>query len=832
MIAYYYDLDDCTVITATHVEDFRTVLKTCAPFYNDGVLKLCENAYSTDDSCYETEPDTVPEECYRENIVFDTLNAIVDTQFIQNGGKVKYTKLIVEDGNTMNAPKDMLEAIHEYLYPQTGAKFGSSTLEGYKAGNKMDVFTKQLLADNVFSGGAFLFVFCLMWLHTSSGFVSLFAFIQIFLNLGVAYGIYMSVFNLPFFPFLNLVGVFVVIGIGADDVFVFMDAWKQTVQVLGEDAEISDRMAYVIHRAGGSMFITSLTTSSAFVANAMSPVTSLRCFGLFCAIVIIVDYFLMLCYVPALVVIYERYVVRGEGMVGSCLKPLCCQFCKCCTFCQVPQDPTQLRPTERWFKNSLGPFILKGKFVFLAVLVGVASFLSFKASQLSRSTSSAFQTFKPEHPMERYDLELKEYFNLGGSGDVDGTMGATFVFGIYGEDNGNHWDPDDWGKLELVNNFRSSLANVNSQERMAAMCDNAKDEKWYRDPCEDGGDLDESLEKFCRLLGEICPMRNFKHFVTAECAATSDDLNILFTADCHGDTCWDYYVYPQRTTCCGLAFPVADEDTFHTCFKAMAVSDDATKSYRTTSMGNGLWFNPAGEITVVKHILPTNIAYQAQYEKHNAYYEQMVSFLAQVKKGSMSSAFFDTGLEFYDLQRSLSEGAYQSAGLSFLLAFLVLALTTRNPLLTCLSLLTIFCIVGSIVGVLVIDGWQLNILESVIISVAVGMSVDFVAHYSHSYLHSEGADRDERVLGMMATMGVSVLTGAITTFVAGFFMSLAQTLFFFQFGVFMMSTMGFAWIYTNFMFAPLLSIVGPRERAVAASRNHGISDPQVEISKF
>jgi predicted RND superfamily exporter protein len=113
----------------------------------------------------------------------------------------------------------------------------------------------------------------------------------------------------------------------------------------------------------------------------------------------------------------------------------------------------------------------------------------------------------------------------------------------------------------------------------------------------------------------------------------------------------------------------------------------------------------------------------------------------------------------------------------------VLAVTTRSPILTVLSMLTIGSIVCCIVGTLVLDGWQLNIMESVIISVAVGMSVDFVAHYSHTYLHapeSYKSDRDKCVEHTLTTMGVSVLTGAITTFVAGFFMILAQTLFFFQ----------------------------------------------------
>lgn len=106
---------------------------------------------------------------------------------------------------------------------------------------------------------------------------------------------------------------------------------------------------------------------------------------------------------------------------------------------------------------------------------------------------------------------------------------------------------------------------------------------------------------------------------------------------------------------------------------------------------------------------------------------------------------------------------------------------TRNPILTLLSLLTIVAIVCCVVGILVLDNWELNIMESVIISVAVGMAVDFVAHYSHTYLHSPVKyDRDIAVAYTAKTMGGSVLTGAITTFVAGGFMIFAQTLFFYQ----------------------------------------------------
>ena len=139
----------------------------------------------------------------------------------------------------------------------------------------------------------------------------------------------MGVLNLPFFPFLNLTGIFVCIGIGADDVFVFIDAWKQSAIIMGKETDLAERMSFVLHRACGSMFITSVTTGMAFLSNFSNQITALKCFGVYCAIMIFVDFVSMLSYIPATVIIYEKYVRNN---------PWCCGFCGgCCSCCEVPK---------------------------------------------------------------------------------------------------------------------------------------------------------------------------------------------------------------------------------------------------------------------------------------------------------------------------------------------------------------------------------------------------------------------------------------------------------------------------------------------------------------
>ena len=47
-------------------------------------------------------------------------------------------------------------------------------------------------------------------------------FSQILLSLVFAYGIFVALLGFPFFPFLCFTGVYICMGIGADDVFVFL----------------------------------------------------------------------------------------------------------------------------------------------------------------------------------------------------------------------------------------------------------------------------------------------------------------------------------------------------------------------------------------------------------------------------------------------------------------------------------------------------------------------------------------------------------------------------------------------------------------------------------
>ena len=100
-------------------------------------------------------------------------------------------------------------------------------------------------------------------------------------------------------------------------------------------------------------------------------------------------------------------------------------------------------------------------------------------------------------------------------------------------------------------------------------------------------------------------------------------------------------------------------------------------------------------------------------------------------------------------------------------------------------------------------------IEALNMCMVVGLTVDYVVHLAEGYTLSLHKDRLSRVQDMLDEMAIAVFFGAITTLGASCFMFLAKLSFFFQFGIFMFSTIGFSLLFSMCMFVTLLGIIGP-----------------------
>ncbi|KAF6108250.1 dispatched RND transporter family member 3 [Phyllostomus discolor] len=150
----------------------------------------------------------------------------------------------------------------------------------------------------------------LVYILTScSVFLSFFGIASIGLSCLVALFLYHVVFGVQYLGILNGVAAFVIVGIGVDDVFVFINTYRQATHL--EDPQL--RMIHTIQTAGKATFFTSLTTAAAYAANVFSQIPAVHDFGLFMSLIVSCCWLAVLFTMPAALGIWSLYMAPLEG---------------------------------------------------------------------------------------------------------------------------------------------------------------------------------------------------------------------------------------------------------------------------------------------------------------------------------------------------------------------------------------------------------------------------------------------------------------------------------------------------------------------------------------
>jgi hypothetical protein len=122
-------------------------------------------------------------------------------------------------------------------------------------------FLKQLFRDLYLAGAAFALLFLCLAFHTGSICLATCGMLHIVLSVPISYGIYMQQLEFEVFPYINLIGIFVVAGIGVDDIYVFTDAWKQSFYLRARDNVVPSHSARKPQDVPGQMVLLLLSPS-------------------------------------------------------------------------------------------------------------------------------------------------------------------------------------------------------------------------------------------------------------------------------------------------------------------------------------------------------------------------------------------------------------------------------------------------------------------------------------------------------------------------------------------------------------------------------------------
>lgn len=207
-----------------------------------------------------------------------------------------------------------------------------------------------------------------------------------------------------FFPFLNFLGVFVIMGIGVDDLFVVVDKWHQAVLRLPLDASVPTIAAAVGPDAAHAMLLTSLTTAAAFFATCLVPVAPIRLFALFMGFLVLADYALCLTISFPAACLQHRWLAAARRSQNRCAMAVL-DFASCCQRGTPAKGvPAVDKPKllDRLMAGPVHTAVYKGRLVLIVVFATAIGLCGWRASEISPPSSAQVQLLPSSHVAQQF----------------------------------------------------------------------------------------------------------------------------------------------------------------------------------------------------------------------------------------------------------------------------------------------------------------------------------------------------------------------------------------------------------------------------------------------
>ncbi|XP_038210665.1 protein dispatched [Zerene cesonia] len=775
-IAIISGKNSCENVTKEDVDTTVQVLKKCAGyFHNFTLMSSCEM-----NRC------RVPKYCAQHDAVYNLLFYLIDSNAFS---PENITNTFVKN-SMLFLPLPTSSPVLPYYEMLENANLSCDSLiiPAMDFGLRNALFDLWIIQDTWLIGLGGLFVLIGVWIYTKSLLLTILLFIAIAYSLGVAYFLYIYVFSLEFFPFMNLLVIVVLIGIGADDAFIYVKVWSMVSKRLIRDNVVIQEnglsdiknvssagetilvqiLEETLKHTVVAILITTVTTAVAFFASYVSYIPAINCFSVFAGTTVLVNFFLMMTWLPASVFILDvklyisRYVLLGVfrrtmNEIGEDIKVILNRFITTCIM-----------------RLHVGLAIIFGA-------IGICSIIIvFYYPGLQLPDTKQFQLFQTSHPFEKYDLQYSDYFIFEKFSRDIGTgvkMPLRWIWGVKSIDNGNHMDPGSRGKLIFDDNF--SISEPKSQVWLSKFCRNIKAQPFYQ-----------------TTLGPLLPncfIESFKMYMSRRCFDVIDKMN--------------------RTPCCESShFPYKKDVFDHCIIKAIESLYQTPSEIFLPGVAGPKFLRSANPPTVAALVVEFEsvVPYSMSYKEMNEFFlqvENWTQYELQSAPPSMRGGWFISDLQFYDLQRTLASGTVMALLLSAALGFIVLLPSTFSFVISICALIAMVFSSTVTIAILVLTGWKLNILESVSISTSAGLAVDFSLHYALSYTNANGT-KASRVKYALCTSSGPTAAAALTTGLAGIFLLRSNLLPYSQIGLFLALIMSVSWVYATFFLCSLLQILG------------------------
>jgi len=661
-----------------------------------------------------------------------------------------------------------------------------------------------------------LFVFCCMVLHIRSAMISAVGVFSVLLSIPVALFFYRLVFFINYFNQIHVVTIFLILGIGADNVFVFADAWKQSrhlwylVHDLSSRKEAQERniygtgeletevlihrLVYTIRRAASSVQNTMLTTVAAFLATGISPVIPVAAFGIFAAVTVSVNFGWIFLIQPSITV-WHHYKYRAKKQVHADEDESETIDKEGKTEREIQEEIEEKEESNSrayevlFFTKLYIPFMLKsGKLSerfrvvpILALLFNLVLFLALGIQAFKLDVPNDIPgNYAAGHMFADFLDAYSDDFAGGGNDDF---VLITYAFGIEGidRDGFKKFDPNGF-RGDVVFDEDFDIVSSANQLHFLSVCNDLRNltcipsgESKRLEGCTD------AVNNLATIPDDIvCVLEFFYEYYQA----TVNNISISAIQSL-GDTDPEHFVGALEN------FSLSQDVSPYLGFVNSEPKYIAIE-YRATLLNNQ----------------PTRIKepfFDFLYD-----FEDSKADEAPVGMKSTLQTTFD--MIFLDTELGIVSGLFNGLGLSLPAAYLVLLYGTNNIYLATFAFLSIVGIVGCVLGSIYVIGWTLGVAEAIAAIMVVGLSVDYCVHLGHMYAVAgeEGHHkRSERFEIAAKRMGPTVLAGFITTGGSASVMFFCQLEFFNKMAALIVLTVFFSLEFALCFYLPVNLLFGP-----------------------
>lgn len=678
----------CNELTTTHIDVVKELIDTCFRDYSSG--KLTQECASNPRTC-----PGVPEKCYANgDLVFNLLNFILDANFVVKqkpfSTQLKHANMFIP----LAKSTELMPFFHEIETLLNSMDDSLVKIGAYDLGLKDVLFEKLLVEDTKLLGLAFISVNLIFLLYTSSLLATFITSLNLLATLGGSLFIYRFIFGIKFFPFMNLMSVIILIAVGGDSVFIFYRSWQLELMD-NPQRPLEHLLRSLVQRTFLSTCLTCITTSFALLATSVSQITSLKCFSVYSAIAVVLMYLLTLFSLPIVICYRVGHIPEYRHWISMFLES---------SKGSPSSSSSHLTP----------PKIISTTFASVFKYILIALMLAFTTVSLvlflhgfHLPTSEYFSTLDEKHPFEKFDTKYRDLFKFSQrqlDTSISYKMPITLVFGIEPTDQGFYFDPHERGTLKFDHQF--DLSNPQSQEWLLQFCYKLRTSYFYQ------GTNGPLLSN--------CFVETFKNLI-------------------EGRRCYDEIAEVDNRPCCNESTFPFDRDTFSRCVVHAMDLLHRTPTYIINRDGPGVLFwsdNGTVAALVVQYLSKFTISssYANMKENITSVQNWLDSVAADAPDGLNSVWFITDHLELFAIQDSLINGTYVSVLLALILAFVSVILATRNIQLTIFATLTTLAIIVSTLSTLIYwFNWEINVVESVVFSIAIGISVDLPLHLIIGY---------------------------------------------------------------------------------------------------